>query len=138
MPLISRRNKLISAAVVAIAAVAVAAPALAASSTGKATEVLSSFKITGTSSVKAGKVTFTAKNTSALPHELVIIRTNLKAGKLPIVNGQASEKGSVGEIVLAGHKSGSKTVTLKKGHYALICNVGDHYSMGMYKDFTVK
>ena len=30
------------------------------------------------------------------------------------------------------------SLTLKKGHYALICNIGSHYSTGMRADFTVK
>lgn len=31
----------------------------------------------------------------------------------------------------------SKTLTLDKGHYALICNIPDHYAAGMFADLTV-
>jgi len=29
------------------------------------------------------------------------------------------------------------TVTLEAGHYALICNIREHYSSGMWADLTV-
>jgi uncharacterized cupredoxin-like copper-binding protein len=73
-----------------------------------------------------------------MEHELVVIKTNTSAAKLPVKNGEASEKGSVGEVELAGHKTKSLTLNLKKGHYALVCNVKGHYMAGMRSDFTVK
>jgi uncharacterized cupredoxin-like copper-binding protein len=100
---------------------------------------LSDFKVTpAKTSVAHGKVTFNVSNSSGMEHELVVIKTNTKAAKLKIVNGRASEKGSVGEVELAGHKSRKLTLNLKKGHYALICNVGGHYMAGMHADLTVK
>jgi uncharacterized cupredoxin-like copper-binding protein len=71
-------------------------------------------------------------------HELVVIKTNTKAAKLKLKGGRAVETGKVGEVEVAGGKAKSLKLTLKKGHYALICNIGDHYSEGMHKDFTVK
>jgi uncharacterized cupredoxin-like copper-binding protein len=100
---------------------------------------LSDFKVTPSKkSVPHGKVTFNVTNSSGMEHELVVIRTNTRAAKLRIVNGRASEKGSVGEVELKGHKSRKLTLNLKKGHYALICNVGGHYMAGMHADLTVK
>jgi uncharacterized cupredoxin-like copper-binding protein len=100
---------------------------------------LSDFKVTPSrTSVAHGKVTFNVSNSSGMEHELVVIRTNTRAAKLKIVNGRASEKGSVGEVELAGHRSRKLTLNLKKGHYALICNVGGHYMAGMHADLTVK
>ncbi|MGZ4189647.1 MAG: plastocyanin/azurin family copper-binding protein [Actinomycetota bacterium] len=29
------------------------------------------------------------------------------------------------------------TITLKPGHYALVCNLPGHYRMGMHQDFVV-
>jgi uncharacterized cupredoxin-like copper-binding protein len=112
-----------------------AVPAFAA---GTVTETLSNFKISGASSAKAGTVTFKVKNSSTMEHELVVIRTSTKAAKLKLTNGKASEKGSVGEVEVAGGKTKSLKLKLKKGHYALICNIGGHYMAGMHKDFTVK
>lgn len=100
---------------------------------------LSDFKVTASrTSVPHGKVTFNVSNSSGMEHELVVIKTNTKAAKLKIVSGKASEKGSVGEVELAGHKAKKLTLNLKKGHYALICNVGGHYMAGMHADLTVE
>ncbi|WCB96285.1 hypothetical protein DSM104299_05042 [Baekduia alba] len=83
-------------------------------------------------------MTFAVENASGMEHELVVIETGRTAAKLPIVNGKASEKGSVGEVALAGHKSKRLTLKLEKGHYALVCNVGGHYMAGMRADLTVR
>lgn len=88
-------------------------------------------------SVRAGKVTFVVRNAGKIAHELVLIRTSKPAGKLA-AGGEASEQGAVGETgdVAAG-KTRDVTLTLKKGHYALVCNLPGHYKAGMYLDFTV-
>ena len=87
----------------------------------------------------AGAVTFKVTNAGKLVHEMVVIKTNLKAANLPKdKTGKASEAGSIGETgdVKPGE---TKTVVfhLKKGHYALICNLPGHYVGGMRMDFTV-
>ena len=67
-----------------------------------------------------------------------MIKSTLKAARLPVKNGRASEKGSVGETGdLAAHKTKTVTLTLKPGHYALICNAPGHYQAGMHADITV-
>jgi len=71
-------------------------------------------------------------------HELVVIKTSTKASKLKVSGGKASEKGTVGEVELGKGKSKNLTLNLKKGHYALICNMPGHYKGGMHVDFTVK
>jgi uncharacterized cupredoxin-like copper-binding protein len=116
-------------------ATAAAVPALAAS-TKK--ETLSDFKITGASSAKHGSVTFKVHNSAKMEHELVVIRTKTRAAKLKVSGGEASEKGKVGDVEVAGGKTKSLKLNLKKGHYALICNIPTHYMAGMRKDFTVK
>jgi uncharacterized cupredoxin-like copper-binding protein len=85
-----------------------------------------------------GKVTFSVKNSGSGEHELVVIRTSTRASRLKVTGNEASEKGSVGEVELDKGKSKSLTLNLKKGHYALICNVPGHYKAGMHVDFTVK
>jgi uncharacterized cupredoxin-like copper-binding protein len=90
-------------------------------------------------SVAHGRVTFRVKNGAGMEHELVVIKTSKKAASLPTSSsGKASEKGSVGEVELGAGKSKSLTLNLKKGHYALICNIGGHYKAGMHADLTVK
>ena len=121
-----------------IAAIAVATNSDAATKSTKVT--LSEFKISASpKSVSAGKVTFTARNTGDMEHELVIIKTSKSASKLPVSNNRASDKGEVGEIEdVAGGKSKKHSFNLKKGHYVLICNIPGHYKAGMRADFTVK
>ena len=88
--------------------------------------------------MSAGKVTFTVKNKGDMEHEMVVIKTSTPASKLKVSGNRASEKGSVGELEdIAGGKSKKLTLTLKKGHYALICNVKGHYMGGMHADLTV-
>jgi uncharacterized cupredoxin-like copper-binding protein len=100
---------------------------------------LTDFKVTpAKKAVPHGRVTFTVANAAGMEHELVVIRTNTKAAKLKVSGGKASEKGAVGEVELAGHKTKRLTLNLKKGHYALICNVSGHYMAGMHADLTVR
>jgi uncharacterized cupredoxin-like copper-binding protein len=115
---------------------AAAVPAFAASTVS---EKLSEYKISGGSSAKAGTVTFKVKNAGDIQHELVVIKTKTKAAKLKTTkDDKAVDTGSVGEVEVASGKTKSLKLKLKKGHYALICNIGDHFSEGMHKDFTVK
>lgn len=100
--------------------------------------------------VKAGWITFKALNTGQRNHELVIIRTDLEAVNLPrVVEPNDEEDGSsvrvpedAVEIVdeIEAFPPGSherKQFLLPAGHYALICNLPDHYMMGMHADFEV-
>ena len=79
------------------------------------------------------------KNAGADEHELLVIKTSSAASKLKVSGGRASTKGQVGKVTgIAGGKTKKLTLTLKKGHYALICNLPGHYQQGMRTDFTVK
>ena len=90
-------------------------------------------------SATAGKVTFALRNNGSDRHELIVIKTTKAASKLPQSGGRASEKGRVADSgTFAGGKSKKLTVTLKKGHYVLICNLPGHYAGGMRSDFTVR
>jgi uncharacterized cupredoxin-like copper-binding protein len=130
-----------SAILPAAAAAAAAAPVAhpAAPGTAVVKVKLSDFKIAPSkSSVKAGRVTFVATNDSPAGHELVVIKTRLKAAKLPISNAVADQKGAVGELPdVEPNRTQRLTLTLAPGHYALICNVTGHYAAGMHVDFTV-
>jgi uncharacterized cupredoxin-like copper-binding protein len=126
--------------VVVMLAAAVAGSGSAASSATKTKVTLSEFKVvpkpkTGT----AGKVTFVVANAGSVGHELVVLRTSLPPGKLPVRNGRAVEKGKVGQVgELAPGKSGKLTRTLKKGRYVLLCNVPGHYQAGQFVGFLVR
>jgi uncharacterized cupredoxin-like copper-binding protein len=131
----TRRLAVALAGAGAIAVAALAVPALGASTVN---ETLSNFKTSGASSAKAGSVTFKVKNTAGNEHELEVIRTDARAAHLKMSYGRASSKGKVGEVEVGGHATKTLKLKLKKGHYALICNIANHYAMGMHKDFTVK
>jgi uncharacterized cupredoxin-like copper-binding protein len=91
-------------------------------------------------SVPAGKVAFVVNNEGNVGHEMVIVKTETRAGELPYEKGEASEQGAVGEVGeddLEVGMTSTLTLDLKPGHYALICNLPGHYKGGMYADFTV-
>jgi uncharacterized cupredoxin-like copper-binding protein len=121
-----------------VAAALAAAPGTDAASS--ASVRLSDFKVTPSrTSVAHGRVTFRVRNVAGMEHELVVIRTSRRAARLPTSSsGEASEKGAVGEVELDGRRSKSLTLNLKKGHYALICNIAGHYEAGMHADLTVR
>jgi uncharacterized cupredoxin-like copper-binding protein len=134
-----RTRRLVALPIAILLAVALPTVAGAAKTTTVAVK-MTDFKVAPSlKSAKPGKVTFAVKNAAKMEHEIVVIKTKLAASKLPVKKGLASEKGAVGETGdLAGGKSKNLTLTLKAGHYALICNVIGHYQAGMRADFTVK
>jgi uncharacterized cupredoxin-like copper-binding protein len=126
---------------IALAVVAASlVPAATALAGGSAKVTLDEFSVKASpTSITHGKVTFTVKNAGDDEHEMVIIKTSTPASKLKVSKGRASEKGELKEAEdIAGGKSKKLTVNLKKGHYALICNLPGHYQQGMHTDFTVK
>lgn len=90
---------------------------------------------------RPGEVTFVARNVGTVAHQLVVIRTDLAADKLPIdrATAKASEDGKVGGVddVQPG-KSLNLKLDLPPGHYVVICNVPTHYQLGMRAELTAK
>ena len=130
---------LVAAALIGVVAV-VPALGLAAPAGGTSKVTLREWVIAPKpAAATAGKVTFTVKNTGKTRHEFVVVRTNVPAGKLPVKNGRASEKGQKGEIgdLLPGATK-KLTLTLPKGKYVLICNLSGHYQAGQHASFTVR
>jgi len=91
--------------------------------------------------VPAGEVTFEVDNVGVIPHELMIIRTDLAEDALPVEGGVAVLDGEevIGEVFeFAGGSTSSGTFTLEAGSYVLICNIPAHYGQGMHAPFTVE
>lgn len=87
---------------------------------------------------RAGKVTFVVKNTGKMTHEFVVVKTTRAAGDL-LKGDEADETGAVGEIgELKPGVTKKLSLTLKKGHYALLCNIAGHYKAGQFADFYVR
>ncbi|MGZ4271411.1 MAG: cupredoxin domain-containing protein [Solirubrobacteraceae bacterium] len=124
----------------AAAPAAAAAPATtAAALPSRVTVGLKEFSVNPSSSAaKAGKVTFAVRNTGKVTHEMVVLATNKPAADL-LKGSRADETGNVGETGdLKPGASKTFAITLKPGHYALICNLPGHYAAGQHTDFTVK
>jgi uncharacterized cupredoxin-like copper-binding protein len=116
---------------------------LAFGSAGEAAKVnvkLIEFKLLPSAKkVAPGKVTFTVSNAGQLAHEFVVLSTRTPAAKLPTSAMAAKETGRVGEIArLVPGARKTLTLTLRPGHYALICNLPGHYKAGQLADLSVR
>jgi uncharacterized cupredoxin-like copper-binding protein len=111
--------------------------------TTKATE----FRLSMPSTLSAGHHTFAFTNKGSAAHELIVFRTDLPGGALPV-----KADGSVDEEAAALHKvadSGNETKpggstsvpatqAFAPGHYVAVCNLPGHYRQGMWLDLTVR
>ena len=89
----------------------------------------------------AGSITFTVSNTGTQIHEFVVVKTDLKADALAVVDNKIDESvlTPVDEIEdIAVGANPRLTVDLAAGHYVLLCNIESHYEQGMRADFDVK
>ena len=96
-------------------------------------------------SVKAGETTFVVKNDGTLPHELVVLKTDLPANGLhmrandPTRADEDTDADNVGEVENSEVGSVvSVTLNLVPGNYVLVCNIEAHYKNGMFSAFQVK
>jgi uncharacterized cupredoxin-like copper-binding protein len=94
----------------------------------------------------AGEVAFEVKNAGDLPHELVIVRTEVDAAELPVEDVKVVED-ELDVVARTDHlpAGGAATLTaqLDAGHYVLICNLSGHYEAsqfgpGMRANFEVQ
>ncbi len=97
----------------------------------------------GTQGAPRGKVRFVVTNIGKITHEFVVLKTAKPAGNL--LGGdhgpnRADESGAVGEIeTVPPGQARTLNLTLKAGHYALICNLPpNHYKVGQFADFYVR
>ena len=92
----------------------------------------------GTQGAPTGKVRFVVTNIGKVKHEFVVLRTNKPAGNL-LKGKEADETGAAGEIGgIPPGQARTLNLTLKAGHYALICNLPGHYKTGQFADFYVR
>lgn len=105
------------------------------------TGTLTEYAITlSATTAPAGPVTFNVTNGGTMIHEFVILKTEVQAADLPLTNDAVNEDDytAPGEVPETDPgKSGTVTVTLEAGHYAIICNIAGHVRQGMVVDFTV-
>jgi hypothetical protein len=96
-------------------------------------------------SIAPGKVDLRVDNTGPSGHELLIFKTGLADGSLPLgADGRVNEDHGAG--ITKVFDSGSDTpagkvrtmhASLPPGHYVVICNIGNHYELGMHTSLTV-
>jgi uncharacterized cupredoxin-like copper-binding protein len=116
------------------------APAGSAAAGSVAVE-LSEYKVAPASATAAaGSVTFAVANKGTMIHEFVVVKTDLKADALPVVDHKIDEStltpvDEIEDIEVAA--TPSLTVDLAAGHYVLLCNIETHYEQGMHADFDV-
>lgn len=134
------KRMLAAAAVVVVGSAAIGVVTAGAVSSSKVVTVtLSEFNVLpAKQGAPAGKVTFVLKNSGKITHEFVVIRTAKPAGSL-LKGAEADETGAAGKVgeVRPGQTK-QLTLTLKKGHYALLCNLAGHYQAGQFADFYVR
>ena len=95
-------------------------------------------------SLRAGQHTFAFTNNGKQGHEFLFIRTDLPASALPVdADGRVVEESPLLHNVVDsgdGLKVGgtqSLPVKLAPGHYVAVCNLSNHYELGMKLDVTV-
>ena len=89
----------------------------------------------------AGKTDLLVTNRGQHRHELVILKSNTSADRLPLRGNRVDEHAAgtnSGEADdLAPGQQRSVAVTLTPGRYVLICNLPGHYRKGMHAILTV-
>jgi uncharacterized cupredoxin-like copper-binding protein len=125
----------------AVAAGIGAMQGFAGSATATVSVAVKEFSLTpAVKKVPAGNVRFVVRNTGRVDHQLVVLRTKRPANKLYLATTRdVFEIGRVGKTkpIDAG-RTKTLTLTLKPGHYALICNLPGHYRAGQFADFTAR
>ncbi|HWB23507.1 MAG TPA: plastocyanin/azurin family copper-binding protein, partial [Gaiellaceae bacterium] len=89
---------------------------------GKPSEL--GFKLSKSSNIAAGSVTFKVTNSGTLSHDFKICTKAVTSSKANSCTGPVTP-------MLAKGKSATLTVTLKKGEYEFLCTVPGHASAGM-------
>jgi uncharacterized cupredoxin-like copper-binding protein len=117
-----------------------APPADTATSGATVSVVLDEWKLLpARAAVRAGRVTFVARNDGSMTHEFVVLRSDRRAGGLPVKGGKAVETGTRGELSqIASGVSRRLTLTLRPGRYVLLCNLLGHYQAGQFAALRVR
>jgi uncharacterized cupredoxin-like copper-binding protein len=105
--------------------------------------------------LKAGKVTVNARNVGDAEHDIVMVKTDLPAGEMPMTPEGGPDYEQAGHVMFGGHGGGGHGtedggdihvmpgetermhVTLEPGRYALVCSLPGHYQAGQHASLKV-
>ena len=81
--------------------------------------------------VRAGRVTFVARNSGRLTHNLAVVQFDR-----PLGDEQEKQYGAPTKTLFPG-QSAQTTVGLKPGKYRLVCTIANHDNLGQYAELKV-
>lgn len=92
----------------------------------------------------SGTIRFRIDNTGSVPHELVLLKTDLAEDALPLTpDGALVDEPNAGQVLggvdeFPAGENRTAEFEVEAGNYVLICNIPSHYKAGMTATFTVK
>jgi plastocyanin len=81
--------------------------------------------------VRAGRITFVARNTGRLTHNLAVVQF-----ERPLGDEEEKDYGEPTKTLFPG-EVGQTTVDLKPGKYRLVCTIANHDNLGQYAELKV-
>ena len=81
--------------------------------------------------VRAGKITFVARNTGRLTHNLSVVQF-----ERPLGDEEEKSYGEPTKTLFPG-ETGQTTVDLAPGKYRLVCTIANHDNLGQYAELKV-
>jgi hypothetical protein len=138
---------LVVGALVAAVAIAIVVGLVAWSprSAGDVAVSATDYRFAMPTTLAAGHHTIAFTNNGKQPHEFLLFRTDLSSHSLPVdADGRVVEESPLLQNVVDsgnGLEVGgtqSLPVTLDPGHYVAVCNLANHYKLGMALDLTVE
>jgi len=89
-------------------------------------------------------ISFILRNEGTIPHQFIVIKTDLAPDKLPTQGSPSQVNLSDSHLTVIyqypAYPAGQANLlhlSLKPGHYVFICNLPGHYEQGMRTDFSV-
>ena len=115
------------------------APSASASGAAGGNVTLAEWVVVAAGAMKAGKSDLTIANAGALPHELLIFKSDRDPKAYPVdAAGDIKETGGGVTLVSDGANidpggTQTRSVDLAAGKYLFVCNIPGHFKNGMYE-----
>jgi uncharacterized cupredoxin-like copper-binding protein len=81
--------------------------------------------------VRSGRITFVARNTGRLTHNLAVVQF-----ERPLGDEEEKDYGEPTKTLFPG-ETGQTTVDLQPGKYRLVCTIANHDNLGQYAELKV-